>query len=607
MANLLALTPAGSGSLVISDQALGKGGEGTVYSVVNHDVPGLPESSTLVAKIYHNPHEGDRANKIKAMVKYAPQSSSVAWPLAVAFSSDRNFVGYIMVKLASTTFRPWSELAHAANRRATASSFDVRYGLTAIRNLAVALSSVHAAGHRVGDINESNIFVGTDARVLLVDTDSAQITTPDGKIYPCLVGKPEYTASEISKGFLRDHVRTPETDVFGLAVASYQMLTGGAHPTDGVFEGAGDPPSVVDRIRSGVFPGVNPALAAGFIHPARIPCAAIPTSIRGVLLRAFSPNSQQRPTLPQFVAAIDQTLHNLEHCSVVQHHWYDKRDGSCGWCTHSTKGLPDPWSDKSSKDQNHIPKQYVLPTVNFGEQPSAPVIRRAPPMQAGQQSPAAYQPPINQPSAPSNPVGALPQSPPPSIPIGPLKTKNGKTILTYTDGSQAVRPPIGVLLRVNPRLALSCLRDETPDIAKFWWPPARNLANKNFLILGMIIASVIGCGWVIFGAWLSTNEVSGWMGSVYKLGGAIAGLGAVMSSIWLTFSGVWDRSRAKKSAGSLKNFVPEPPAKTLGRYVALSIIYGPLLVGGLLAGLVFLMINVLAGLLQDTSNHKTYR
>ena len=56
--------------------------------------------------------------------------------------------------------------------------WSVRHSLLMARNLAVAIDAVHEAGHRVGDINESNVLVAPDATLLrIVDADGVQIST----------------------------------------------------------------------------------------------------------------------------------------------------------------------------------------------------------------------------------------------------------------------------------------------------------------------------------------------------------------------------------------------------------------------------------------------
>lgn len=603
MPNFLALTSQGPGQLTLAPAPLGRGGEGSVYEVTGHSLPSLPPAGQLVAKLYHEPQEGDRLNKIRAMVTAPPASTAVAWPLAVVFKQDKTFAGYLMLKLGNESYRPWAELAHAKTRRETASSFDVRYGLTAIRNLAVALASVHSAGHRVGDINESNIFVGGDARVFLVDTDSAQVQGASGAVYPCLVGKPEYTAPELSHGPLKDQLRTEASDIFGFAVAAYQMLTGGAHPTDGIFEGEGDPSSVVHRIRGGEYPGLNPASTRALRHPARIPTAAMPAGVRLALLQALAPDPNGRPSLAMLAGALDAALAQLQQCPRVRHHWFDVRDGGCGWCAHVAQGQPDPWSDRAASEQA-LPQQAALPPVAFGSGSQAPApVRRAAPARAG--SPASHAPgsPPPSPGAASYPPpGGSPYPPPASAsPPPPPQQQGRKTMLTYADGSTRSRPPLGLLLRENPGLALRCIRKETPDLAQFWWPASRDLAQPLFLALGMTLAAGLACLWVLMLPRLLAPVGEAWAVPLWQLGALAAGVGTTFTAVWLTFSGLWDRRRAKKAAGSLDKFKPEAGSKTVARYAAISVLYGPLLVAGLLGGAVALALNFLLNMLKSTS------
>lgn len=616
---LIAATPTGQGAVLMEDAELGRGGEGSVYSLVDHSVEGLPPASELVAKVYHNPLEGDRLPKLKAMLMSPPKSASVAWPLALIFSEQKQFLGYLMVKLPSKTYRSWAELSHAQQRRQTAASFDVRYGITALRNLAVAIASVHQAGHRVGDINESNIFVGADARVLLVDTDSAQVRKQDGSIFPCLVGKPEYTAAELTHGPLKDQERTVASDVFGYAVAAYQMLTGGAHPTDATFQGEGEPPSTVHKIRAGLYPGLGSQLPPGMGHPQRIPTAAIPTELRRALWTALSVDPAQRPTMPQLIKALDGVLPQLTQCPAVKHHWYDKRDGRCGWCTHAQAGQFDPWADRSASDQG-LPTQFALPAVDFGDSGSGgPTIRRAAPAVAGQAAAQAQQqagmpipvaPQPVQPQAHQQPqqvpgMGQPQQPPSPPSPPEPPKQKGRKTYINYADGTTGPRPPLGLLLRVNPKLGIHCLKEETPKVARFWWPNTRNLAEPKFLAPGLLITFLLAVTWSLGLPQLITSDMGpGWLIEVMKVSCLVAGAGTVLTGLWLTASALMDRHRAKKQAGNLDNFKRESALKTILSYFSIGLIYGPLLVVGGSLFLAVMALNVLVGLMQSGSGFR---
>lgn len=601
MKELIGRTTKAQGRVVIDDTALGRGGEGSVYSVLSHSFgTSLPPAESLVAKIYHEPSEGDRGRKVAAMISSPPDSNSVAWPLALIFNENKKFAGYLMVKLSSKNFRQWSELSNAKDRRATSSQFDVRYALTACRNLAAAIDSVHAAGHRLGDVNESNIFVGSDATVLIVDTDSAQIQGQEGMSFPCPVGKPEYTAAELSHGSLREQTRTVESDVFAYAVAVFQMLTGGSHPTDGLAPGDSEPPSTVDKIRLGVLPGLNPPAARGFQPIPRIPTDAIPSTIRRLLTLALSVDPLKRPSLYSFATELEKVVLNLKQCQKVKQHWFDSREGSCSWCLHADAGRADPWAPSSGlpKSSSNL-KQAPLPAVSFADSAGSAPPKRAAPAIAGQQAAAAHsaaggvqQAPQQLPQSSHNFQTAPQQSYSGSQSLGngssapqttaatpqhPRKYK-GKMILDYADGSWDVRPPMDQLLKSNPKVALYCIREEIPSFAKAWWENSRPVAMIWGMIAGLIVALAVSASWIFILPLLSDlfpdKETAGTILQYLSYASVAT---AALGSLFLFFSALRDMLTARKRYGSLDNLKREKIWKTSLRFLPIPVIYGPVL------------------------------
>lgn len=605
MTTLVAKTLEGSGQVIIENSPLGKGGEGSVYSLISHTVPNLAPASELVAKIYHTPEEGDRRDKIKTMVINTPKTTSVAWPLGVLYEGTR-FVGYIMTKLESSSYRQWAELSNTKDRRRTSPEFDVKYALVACRNLAAAIDSIHKAGHMVGDVNESNIFVKSDASVLIVDTDSAQIKAKDGKIFPCLVGKPEYTAPEISHGSLKDNPRTIKTDTFAFAVAVYQMMTGGAHPTDGIYTGVGDPPPVIEKIRQGIYPGLDPHIKKFDLAP-RIPSECIPTRLSKYLLDALSPQQTARPPLYELVQTVDDILGSLQHCKNVKTHWYDTRDGGCLWCARGER--PDPWGPVKSKAPT-APSQTTLPSVSFSDgNNAAPVVRRVAPQVSGSNSgsqnyaqtpqntivapitPPPYSSHSGNVSAPQNaPQNYQTHTPePPSI---PNKIK-GKTVLKFADGSYGVRPPIGQLLRHNPKMAISCIKNETPSFAHAWWSFKRPVTHLWALLVGLVLSLAIAVSW----QWVLPMSIPFLEEKfpnipIIPLTAVLIGQAAVVTSIiavlCLFFSALKDMAKSRKQNKNLNVFERDKPIITILRFIPIPIVYGPLLI------LVFIVLFILA-------------
>lgn len=639
-------SPSGSGAVVVGKE-LGKGGEGSVYVVESCDVIGLGSASDLVAKIYHSPGEGDRKAKIHAMVSSKPDTDSLAWPLGVLYDNSV-FVGYVMRKLDSSRYRDWSELSSAKERRASAPDFDFRYALHACRNLAAAVDSAHQVGAFLGDINESNDLVGADASVLVVDTDSAQIRDSSGRVFPCLVGKPEFTAPEISKGRFEDNPRTRETDVFAYTVMVFQMLTGGAHPTDGKFSGSGSAPGVRDRILQGAYPALRPT--KGFEKVDRIPVDCIPSKVLSAVTAGLSSNPSNRPSLHQFVQVYDDVLSHLKQCSRIPQHWFDKRDYvDCPWCARRDAGLYEPWGpqqNRNSVGRRPVPgssglQQSTLPTVSFGSGNSAgPSVQRVKlspngssggsggfggtgamvsAMSFGASSASSLQPGSSYSASPASSNSgsgfsqqsgqqSQPQAQQTSQSSVPKKVK-GKTVLTYVDGTHAVRPSIGYLLRSDPSTAWFCIKNETPGFAQAWWSVERPLVIPWASAVGLVLGLVVSAVWLVLmpmvavclgGMWPAAEPV---IVTVLGLGGILAAVASAIACLCLLTSSLLDYRRARKQNPDTSVFKRDKWWMTVLRYLPVTVVYGPLLllilIVSALYGAVSLVVWLIENILSD--------
>lgn len=589
-----------AGELSASSEPLGTGGEGSVYSISSHTLKNLPEADELVIKVYHDPAEGNRFKKIAAMISSPPESDSVAWPLAIVFTEQKTFAGYVMKKLDYDSYRPWAELAHAGQRRTVTGAFDVRYGITAAMNLAVALDSIHSAGHVVGDVNESNIFIGNDATVFIVDSDSAQISESSGRIYPCLVGKPEYTAPELSHGSLKDQRRTIETDAFAFAVASWQMLTGGSHPTDGILLSDDDPPSVVEKMRDGIYPALKPN--PSYKLPPRVAIEGIPSRFKKLFVKLLEVDPAERPSFDVIISVFNDVLQNLEECSKNKAHWFDRRDGGCGWCAHAEAGKPDPWARSSQLSRGSSARQVSLPPVSFGSSGSQPSVapHRAAPTVAG-----APKMPVSSPVYPTAggysqsgpgypqqiPTGSYSQPSQPSAPQPPKKIK-GKAVVFYQDGSYGPRPDYATLFSQSPKIALRCLRDETPNFAHFWWDKSRDIAELSGLYIGLAISIIVAVQWIFLpeaAEALNPAKLPIW-NLTYKIWSFASIASSIIFSLILFFSALSDRRRTIKKYGNLDGFKKENKWKTSLRFFIVSLLYGPPFVVVLALSLLFLAV-----------------
>lgn len=625
MVNLEVRTLQSGGSLTIEDKPLGKGGEGSVYNVISHSVSGLLPAGELVVKIYHKPEDGNRREKVISMVSSPPDSDMFAWPLAVAAQNGR-FVGYVMEKLKVDRMKEWAHLAHTQTRRQIAPEFNVRYAIAACLNLAIAAQSSHNAGHRLGDVlNESNTAIASDASIILLDTDSAQIRNKAGKIFRCEVGKPEYTAAELIGKPLRDQDRTEASDAFAFGVLFFQMLTGGAHPTDGIYSGNDDPPSTISKISQGILPMLRDETARGYKPVPRIAAIGIPSKIKGLLLALADKNPSSRPSFEKIIAVIEEVQDNLQVCDKDSAHWFDSRDGSCGWCKHADSGQVDPWGKPRASTQSR------LPPVNFGSQ-SAPTGKAPRAAIAPAQHKSGYaQTAVQQSFQQSNPApnrqpsrqsshsntnqqpssnsqlsqnGALsPQAqqllnqangqqtqshqqqapsqnaPEPKKQI-PEKIR-GKMTVIYPDGSYGPRPPLGVLLNQNPRLWRQAIAAEWPDFLKIWWPQDRPVARTFAILLSplLAIALLITVSWAA-DRFIFTQTIDNNLHMVAPLLMLGELCSAVAFMIW--WINCWvGRVRAKKDYGSLMNVKHENALLTMFRAfgIVIGYIFTPIIVG----------------------------
>lgn len=226
--------------------ALKRGGEGGIHAILGE--PGL------VAKVFADP-TSERVAKLRAMIDNPPVVTAnapvlLAWPEDLLLGPGGECVGYVMpyAKDKETFFT----ISHPGTRPSWA---DHRFRLRAARNIAAAVSAFHRHGYVLGDLNESNILVGSDASVAVVDTDSAQVRTAR-QVFRCQVGKPEYTPPELMQAGLSfgQIDRYPHHDSFGLAVLIFLLLMDGNHPFAARCVGAAGRQSLADRIAHGHWP-----------------------------------------------------------------------------------------------------------------------------------------------------------------------------------------------------------------------------------------------------------------------------------------------------------------------------------------------------------------
>jgi DNA-binding helix-hairpin-helix protein with protein kinase domain len=314
---------------------LASGGEGTVCAV--------GRDAALLAKVYHQAPEARQVEKLHWMTGQAtPELCRFAgWPTATLHDTPGGpVVGFLMPRF--NGYRPIHTLYSPAHRRASFPQADWAFLAHTARNCASAFDAVHAAGHVIGDVNQSNVLVSEQGLVCLIDCDSFQVRAA-GRVFPCEVGVGPYTPSELQGQNLRDVVRTANHDNFGLAVLIFHLLFMGRHPFAGRFLGDGEMPleRAVQEFRfvySEAGPGTDMTPP-----PFALPLHAVSPELARLFERAFDRGAERdaRPAPAEWHAALGAFLTGLRPCPRQPGHKVPAHRTDCPWCAIVAAGGPD--------------------------------------------------------------------------------------------------------------------------------------------------------------------------------------------------------------------------------------------------------------------------
>jgi DNA-binding helix-hairpin-helix protein with protein kinase domain len=310
-----------SGRRLQLGKRIGKGGEGEVYLLANDPAKAV--------KIYTGDQNRGREEKVKEMVRLglAEAHSLVAFPKEVVTSRSGAFAGFSMKLIDG--YRQIHELYGVKSRKIYFPKADFRFLVRAAANAARAMAEVHHSNCVIGDVNHSGILVATDARVALIDADSFQLGT-GGRVYPCLVGVPDFTPPELQGRSLGALTRTRAHDHFGLAVAIFQLLFMGRHPYAGQYRGAD---LTLDQfIAKNLFAysktnsnGASPPLAVATLDD-------LPKDVADAFERAFGLNPSLRPGAMDWSSLLHGLEGRLSRCSANSMHFHPTAAASCPWC-----------------------------------------------------------------------------------------------------------------------------------------------------------------------------------------------------------------------------------------------------------------------------------
>jgi serine/threonine protein kinase len=322
------------GKLISLGNELGRGGEATVYAT---------RASSQAVKIYHEPSE-EKTRKLELMISRPPvdptaktgvadtQHVSIAWPTGLVRNEAGDVVGFTMPLVNTTKAIPLHQLYNPKVRRQRAPGITWQYLLRIARNLSAVVAALHDKGYVIGDLNESNVLVTDRALVTLVDCDSIQAR--DGHtIYRCTVGKGEYTPPELQGKVFEKINRSKHHDAFGLSVLLFLLLMEGVHPFGGVYTQGGEPPGLLENIRS----KRSPYLKSAEFKPMPIApsFSSLPMALQRLFKRALGARPRWRPTAKAWLKELESLEQNLAACHENSFHIYSDHLKECPWCKRS--------------------------------------------------------------------------------------------------------------------------------------------------------------------------------------------------------------------------------------------------------------------------------
>lgn len=337
------------GRPLLLGRELGRGGEGRVLAL-----PGWPGH---VAKCYHRPPDLARQRKLQQMAAQRDEAlcRQCAWPVETLHPAPRAapVVGFVM--RAAAGHQPIHRLYSPLDRWQTRPLAHWGDLVVIARNTAAAFAALHARGHVLGDVNQGNVLVADDGRVLLIDCDSYQVAADATQpLQACEVGVGHFTPPEL-QGVARfgDRPRTAQHDLFGLALLVFHLLMGGRHPYAGrpLTEAAGA--ALEDDIRALRYAYAPDAARRGMAAPPRsIPIDLLPAPMQSMLMRAFTEPGLRgaRPRADEWVDALDRLRADMRRCAGHARHLYPRAQTGCPWCALARAGIVHFLDDDECRD-----------------------------------------------------------------------------------------------------------------------------------------------------------------------------------------------------------------------------------------------------------------
>lgn len=179
--------------------------------------------SNLACKIYSPEYAVLQRKKLLKMLNMHTSAEEICWPVDAVMHKNGGIVGYLALPLSGISVK---DAVFPKGRLAKVYPHWTRRNLVRLcLDVAAAVDCLHSAGVLFGIVNPSNMLVGSDGKVKIVNVDEMQIDN-----YPCLCVDPDFTAPEIKHKKSGPVLVTREQEYYGLAVLMFMILFPGKHP-----------------------------------------------------------------------------------------------------------------------------------------------------------------------------------------------------------------------------------------------------------------------------------------------------------------------------------------------------------------------------------------
>jgi DNA-binding helix-hairpin-helix protein with protein kinase domain len=322
----------GRGKPVVIGRQIGRrGGEGCVFEASSH--------VGFVVKIYHEAPDAAKVAKLQHLASISGPDvfKFSAWPRELVTDSQRKARGFLMPVIQGKEIH---QLFQAKERFVEFPNIKWDFLIRVARNSAACFDEVHRLGVVIGDVNEGNILVNRDGTVRLIDCDSYQAAR-NGQTWTCDVGVPFWTPPELQDRHFRGLHRTPNHDLFGLAVLIFKLLYMGRHPFAGVPLGKGEI-LLEQAIAQFRFAFSDNATSYGVKPPPNsLPLNLLPKNHRDLFERAFTRGSDRdgaRPSAREWALAMENLEKTLKSCASDAAHRFPSYHSQCPWCAIAGNG-----------------------------------------------------------------------------------------------------------------------------------------------------------------------------------------------------------------------------------------------------------------------------